>query len=49
MKTLLIVTIFLINILFADNTYSSENSGKIDMHGGKTDTLSPTNFMVVTR
>jgi hypothetical protein len=44
MKTLLIVTIFLINILFADNTYSSENSGKIDMHGGKTDTLSPTNF-----
>ncbi len=44
MRILLIVTIFLTNILFANNDYTNENYGKIDMHGGKTDTLAPTNF-----
>ena len=44
MKRLLIVTIFLTNILFANDTYNTENSGKIDMHGGKTDSLAPTGF-----
>jgi hypothetical protein len=39
MKTLLIVTIFLTNILFANYNYSTENSGKIDMHGGKGENL----------
>ena len=37
MKRLLIVTIFLTNILFANSTYTEQNSGKIDMHGGKTE------------
>ena len=41
MKRLLIVTIFLTNILFADSTYTEQNSGKIDMHGGKSDKLVP--------
>ena len=41
MKILLIVTIFLTNILFANDTYNTENSGKIDMHGGKSDKLVP--------
>jgi len=41
-KILLIVTIFLINFIFADNTYTNENSQKIDMHGGKSDKLTPT-------
>lgn len=41
MKTLLLVTIFLTNILFANNNYNTENSGKIDMHGGKSDKLVP--------
>ena len=44
MKTLLIVTIFLTNIFSAEYTYSNKNSTKIDMHGGKTDTLAPTSF-----
>lgn len=39
MKILLIVTIFLANILFANYTYTNQNSGKIDMHGGKGDKL----------
>lgn len=39
MKTLLIVTIFLANCLFANYTYTNENSGKIDMHGGKGEKL----------
>ena len=38
---LLIVTIFLTNIFSAEYTYSNKNSTKIDMHGGKTDTLVP--------
>ena len=41
---LLLVTIFLTNILFADSTYTEQTSGKIDMHGGKTDSLAPTGF-----
>lgn len=41
MKTLLLVTIFLTNILFANNNYNTGNSGKIDMHGGKSDKLVP--------
>ena len=41
---LLIVSIFLTNILFANDNYINENSKKIDMHGGKTDTLAPTSF-----
>lgn len=44
MKRLLIVTIFLTNILFADSTYTDENSGKIDMHGGKSDSLAPSSL-----
>ena len=44
MKTLLLVTIFLTNILFADSSYTEQTSGKIDMHGGKTDSLTTTGF-----
>ena len=44
MKILLIVTIFLTNILFANYNYTDQNSQKIDMHGGKTDSLAPTGF-----
>lgn len=39
MKILIITTIFLTNILFANYAYNGENSGKIDMHGGKKDAL----------
>lgn len=35
MKLLLITTIFLSNFLFANSIYNQNNSGKIDMHGGK--------------
>ena len=35
MKLLLIITIFLSNLLFADSNYNKNYSGKIDMHGGK--------------
>ena len=34
----------LTNILFANTTYTEQNSGKIDMHGGKTDSIAPTSF-----
>lgn len=44
MKRLLIVTIFFTSILFANYNYTEENSGKIDMHGGKSDSLVPSNF-----
>ena len=44
MKRLLIVTIFLTNILFADSTYTEQTSGKIDMHGGKTDSITTSSF-----
>ena len=39
MKLLLIITIFLSNLLFADSNYSKNYSGKIDMHGGKSENL----------
>lgn len=39
MKILLIVTIFLTNILFANYAYTGQNSGQIDMHGGKSELL----------
>ena len=44
MKILLIVTIFLTNIFATEYTYSNKNSTKIDMHGGKTDTIAPTSI-----
>ena len=44
MKRLLIFTIFLTNILFADSTYTEQTSGKIDMHGGKTDSITTSSF-----
>ena len=44
MKRLLIDTIFFTNILFANSTYTGQNSGKIDMHGGKPDSIAPTSF-----
>ena len=44
MKILLIITIFLTNILFANYNYTEQNSGKIDMHGGKSEKLSPSGF-----
>ena len=39
MKTLLIVTIFLTNFLFANYAYTGQNNGQIDMHGGKGEKL----------
>jgi len=39
MKFLLLCSILFTNILFANNTYTNENSGKIDMHGGKSEML----------
>ncbi|MDD2895722.1 MAG: hypothetical protein PHG81_06825 [Aliarcobacter sp.] len=44
MKRLLIVTISLTGILFANYNYTDDNAGKIDMHGGKSDTLVPSSF-----
>jgi len=35
----LIITIFLSNLLFADSNYNKNYSGKIDMHGGKSENL----------
>ncbi|QKF73320.1 hypothetical protein AFAEC_1155 [Aliarcobacter faecis] len=39
MKKLLIVTLIFTNFLFANYNYTGENSGKIDMHGGKGENL----------
>lgn len=39
MKILLIVTTFLATILLANYNYTNEDSGKIDMHGGKNENL----------
>ena len=39
MKILLLCSIFLTNILFANYNYTGQNAGKIDMHGGKSDML----------
>ena len=41
MKILLIITIFLTTILLANYNYAEQNSGKIDMHGGKSEKLTP--------
>ena len=39
MKILLMVTLFLTHSLFANEQYTNDNSGKIDMHGGKSENL----------
>jgi hypothetical protein len=39
MKILLIVTIFLSSISFANYAFTGQNSGNIDMHGGKSESL----------
>ena len=39
MKKLLIITIFLSNLLFAELNDNRNYSGKIDMHGGKSEKL----------
>lgn len=39
MKSFLLITIFFTTSLLANYTYVGENSGKIDMHGGKSDKL----------
>jgi hypothetical protein len=39
MKTLLLCSIFLTNILFADYASTNQQSGQIDMHGGKSEML----------
>lgn len=44
MKRLLIVTLFLTKFLFANYNYTDQNSGKIDMHGGKSDSLGGSSF-----
>ena len=39
MKYILIITIFLSNFTYANYNYGNENYGKIDMHGGKGNSL----------
>jgi len=39
MKILLVITILLSNLLFANYNYKDKNNTKIDMHGGKKDNL----------
>ncbi len=39
MKTVIFSLIFISSTLFANYAYTGENSGKIDMHGGKKDKL----------
>lgn len=39
MKYILTITIFLSSSLFANYAFTGENTGKIDMHGGKGDKL----------
>ena len=39
MKYILIIAIFLSPSLFANYAFTGENTGKIDMHGGKGDNL----------
>ena len=39
MKLFLIITIFLSNLLFEDSNYNKNYSGKIDMHGGKSENI----------
>lgn len=39
MKFLVVSSIFMASSLFANYAYQGQNSGKIDMHGGKSDKL----------
>ena len=39
MKALLIITIFISNLLFANYSYTGQNNGNIDMHSGKSEKL----------
>ena len=39
MKYILIITIFLSSSIYANYAFTGENTGKIDMHGGKGDKL----------
>ncbi len=39
MKILLMVTLILLNSIFAYEQSSNDNNGKIDMHGGKSESL----------
>ena len=39
MKTLILCFIFLTTISFAQNDYTTQNAGQIDMHGGKSEAL----------
>lgn len=39
MKYILTITLFLSTSLYANYTFTGENTGKIDMHGGKADKL----------
>lgn len=39
MKYIIICMIFISTSLFANYAYTGQNSGKIDMHGGKSDNL----------
>ena len=43
MKYILTIAIFLSTSLFANYAFTGENTGKIDMHGGKGDKLLPNN------
>lgn len=39
MKTLILCFIFLTTISFAQDNYTTQKAGQIDMHGGKSDVL----------
>jgi len=39
MKYILTIALFLSSSLYANYSFTGENTGKIDMHGGKTDKL----------
>ena len=39
MKYILIIAIFLSSSLYANYAFTGENTGKIDMHGGKSNSL----------
>ncbi len=39
MKYIITSTILMVSIVFADYSYKNNTSGKIDMHGGKSDKL----------
>jgi hypothetical protein len=39
MKYIILIALFLSTSLYANYTFTGENAGKIDMHGGKGDSL----------